>query len=232
MPNWLAELPLAHRGRIPTGLPAIAPAAAEDAVRAVKWGEDASPLVPVPAELSVLHAYEVLPIESLPSQVQLRAGLVERLLAAQQSLPPGITFTILDAWRSTKFQADLLAYYRKLTGSDLDLYVSDPVSTVLMAPHTTGGAVDLTLAVDGVPVSMGTDYDSFDDSAHIRALDDLPDDAEPRLVLDRDLRRLLAQALISVGIAPYPLEWWHWSYGDQRWAAFVGCDETLYSPIG
>lgn len=231
MARWLAELAVELRDRIPTGLPPIPPAAPENAVQAVGWGEDHDPLLSVPQELAVRHVYQDLPIQSLPAKVQLRAGLICRLIEAQRSLPRGIGLVILDAWRTSQFQADLLAYYRALAGEDLGLYVSDPANTVLMAPHTTGGAVDLTLTVDGVPVAMGTDFDSFADAAHVRALDDVPDDADPRLVLDRDLRRLLAQVLLSADIAPYPLEWWHWSYGDQRWAAFVGRDRTCYSPI-
>jgi len=31
-------------------------------------------------------------------------------------------------------------------------------------------------------------------------------------------RKILENAMISVGFINYPTEWWHWSYGDKYWA--------------
>lgn len=47
-------------------------------------------------------------------------------------------------------------------------------------------------------------------------------------IIDGEGRRLLAAALLENGFAPLPAEWWHWSYGDQQWAAFHGLDESLF----
>jgi D-alanyl-D-alanine dipeptidase len=35
----------------------------------------------------------------------------------------------------------------------------------------------------------------------------------------------------SAGFAPYRYEWWHWSYGDDVWAEFVGADNVLFELI-
>ena len=102
MARWLAELAVELRDRIPTGLPPIPPAAPENAVQAVGWGEDHDPLLSVPQELAVWHVYQDLPIQSLPAKVQLRAGLICRLIEAQRSLPRGIGLVILDAWRTSQ----------------------------------------------------------------------------------------------------------------------------------
>lgn len=229
--RWLNEPGAEVRDRVPHKLPFLPPAASEEAVEAVTAGENGDELVVIPPQLSVLHIYTMMSLKTVPKIPRLRAEVVVRLLEAQDALPDGFTWTLLDGWRTREFQAELLAHYREATDEPLDLYVSDPASAVLMPPHTTGGAIDLTVAVDGVPLALGTDYDSFHDAAHVRALDDLDDDDDEQRVLDRDLRRLMGHALIGAGFAPYPLEWWHWSYGDQRWAAFVERDQTLYSPI-
>lgn len=43
-------------------------------------------------------------------------------------------------------------------------------------------------------------------------------------------RRVLGDALTAVGMANYPTEWWHWSYGDRYWALQVGADRAMYGP--
>ena len=75
---------------------------------------------------------------------------------------------------------------------------------------------------------MGTDFDAFQDAA---ALDwfEGPDRARgPAEELARRLRRLLASSLLAQGLAPLAEEWWHWSFGDQRWAVSQGGTESLY----
>ncbi len=90
--------------------------------------------------------------------------------------------------------------------------------------HTTGGAVDVTLSWHGIPLALGTDYPSTDESAQLNAFEQT---AGPV----RDLRRLLATHLFEHGMVPDPAAWWHWSYGDARWAVHFG---TLprYEAIG
>jgi len=212
-------------------LPPLVPAASEEAVDAVGAGECGEPLVALPPGLGRRHCYRELDLPTAPPEMRLRRGVVERLLQAQEALPQGYSLVVLDGWRTPRFQGDLLAYYREQTGEALDGYVSDPASRTRMAPHTTGGAVDLTLAHEGVALALGTDFDSFDDAAHLLALESVGDDAEPRHRVARDLRRLLGHVLTGAGLAPYPLEWWHWSYGEQRWAAQHRMGRTIYAPV-
>ncbi|MDO8626177.1 MAG: M15 family metallopeptidase [Candidatus Magasanikbacteria bacterium] len=44
-------------------------------------------------------------------------------------------------------------------------------------------------------------------------------------------RRLFFKVLKDAGFSNYPDEWWHWSYGDQEWAANLKKDEALYGKI-
>ena len=69
------------------------------------------------------------------------------------------------------------------------------------------------------------------DAAHLLALESVGDDDEAHRRVARDLRRLLGQVLTGAGLAPYPLEWWHWSYGEQRWAAQHRMGRTIYAPV-
>ena len=43
-------------------------------------------------------------------------------------------------------------------------------------------------------------------------------------------RRTLSAALTTAGLANYPPEWWHWSYGVRYWALRTGAAAALYGP--
>lgn len=230
MNRWLADPDLLIRNRIPKDLPPLRPAASQEDALGVVRGDNGEPLVPITG-VEVKRCYAEIDFAGMPPRAMLRAGLLDRIQRAQTALPEGFTIVVLDGWRTRDFQGELLNYYRELSGGDMGLFVSDPSWSQRMLPHVSGGAVDLTLAVDGVPVAMGSDFDVFDESSFLLAFEDVPDDGDPARLLAKDLRRLLGKVLVDVGCAPYPLEWWHWSYGDQLWAAFAGESVTLYSEI-
>jgi D-alanyl-D-alanine dipeptidase len=157
--------------------------------------------------------------------LRLRKSAVERLRSAHDLLPEGLDLVILDGWRSRAFQARLVAFY----GDDAATsgYVSSATDKSLIPPHCTGGAIDLTLAVDGVALALGSDFDDFSPRAHLTALEREPMHGS----LECLLRRLLYGVLVQVGFAPYQLEWWHFSFGDQHWAAYYGLDASIYGEV-
>ena len=142
-----------------------------------------------------------------PRRPLLRCGAAGRLAAAARSLPDGYTLVLLDAWRTVEQQQALIGH----CGADAEFAASAGPDSI-RPPHTTGGAVDVTLAYDGVPLALGTDYDAFAPEAALDACETSPGPV-------RDLRRLLAVTLTAAGLAGYKPEWWHWSYGDDVWAA-------------
>jgi D-alanyl-D-alanine dipeptidase len=169
------------------------------------------PLVEVTG-LATLDAYEALGIFSA-RRAYLRAPLLARLVEAERHLPKGLGFVVLDGWRSLDEQQALVDHY-STQGVSAD-YVSRVEPGGVRPPHTTGGAVDLTLSWQGVALGLGTDFDNFTEAAHLRAFEKSPG-------LVRYLRRVLASSLLSQDLAPFNTEWWHWSYGDDVWASFRG----------
>ena len=168
------------------------------------------PLVKV-SRVPLLDAYDVLGILS-SRDLCLRTGIELRLLQALNALPAGFGLLVLDGWRSLAVQQQLLDYYGAVAGETGFVAEIDPVGA--RPPHTTGGAVDLTLTYWDVPLGLGSDYDAFDETATLGAFEN-----EDGLV--RRLRRLLANVMHSAGMICYDSEWWHWSYGDDFWAAAV-----------
>lgn len=184
-------------------------------------------LVPIPDELQVLNIYNDLPLP-YRENLLLRPRIIHKLLNAQQFLPVHFKFVILDAYRTRSFQEKLHTYYATKFPNIDEKYVADPRNSHRIPPHTTGAVVDLTLSYKGVPLALGTDFDEFSVSASIDYLehfDHLDSRNETRL------RRMMYQCLTREGFAPEPAEWWHWSYGDQMWAAFYGEREYLYQEI-
>jgi D-alanyl-D-alanine dipeptidase len=156
----------------------------------------------------------------------LRSGLVDLLVAAQSLLPRGIHLLVIEGYRPLPLQQRY--YDRYATGlrqahpqwtpdevrSQASRYIAPPE----VAPHVTGGAVDITLAAaDGTELFMGTEVNATPDAtASIGAL-------------ARRNRELLASTLMAVGLRNYPTAWWHWSYGDRYWA-FVVDGIARYGP--
>ena len=159
--------------------------------------------------VEILDAYATLGVLA-PRALRLRRGVLDRLREAQDRLPQGFAFVVLDAWRTIEEQVKLIDHYRGTR--PIDGFVASVDATQMRPPHATGGAVDLTLSWQGVPLALGTDFDSFSADAALTAFEDYDG-------IVRRLRRLFARAMLESDFAPYPKEWWHWSYGDDVWAA-------------
>ncbi len=89
--------------------------------------------------------------------------------------------------------------------------------------HQTGGAIDVTLSYLGQMLDMGTPY--LSDEVQTRT--DYPF-LTPTQIQNR---RLLKGTLEKVGLVNYPLEWWHYSYGEQEWAVLTKQPQTLFAPV-
>ena len=158
----------------------------------------------------------------------LRRGAAERLLQAAKSLPKGYHLLIYDAWRPYAVQKDIYdEYYTALAEKSENKglseealhaltthFVSRPVrGKPLSFVHSSGGAVDLTLAdAQGVPLDMGCGFDEFTPLAATHALEDVDTPA-------RDNRRLLYTVMQNAGFINYAAEWWHFDFGDLFYAA-------------
>ncbi len=187
-------------------------------------GED---LVELPQHFPQRILYDDLDLPSRPG-VFVRRAVLDRLEVARASLPSAFDLVVIDAWRSSAFQQALREFYAR--GHDVSAdYVASSADPRLRAGHTTGGAVDVTLSWRGLPLALGTHYDVFDQIAHPEYFDDFADEslsAQERA--SRDARRLLGAVMVSAGFAPYPFEWWHWSFGDQWWAAYMQEPHAIY----
>lgn len=130
-------------------------------------------------------------------------------------------------WDEESIELEKRNYWGR--GSDENGKV-DPLSPPF---HSTGGAVDLLLRDTRTKelIHTGSFFDDFSSASST--------DFYERLLLTKNLneweseallnRRLLYWALVEGGLVNNPKELWHFSYGDQLWAAIRGEEEAFYS---
>jgi D-alanyl-D-alanine dipeptidase len=90
--------------------------------------------------------------------------------------------------------------------------------------HRTGGAVDLTICdCNGKPLDMGTSYEEFNKST--------PTGSDSLTEEQKHNRCLLQTVMKNEGFVNYPLEWWHYSYGDKMWASYLNKPHAIYGNV-
>jgi len=175
--------------------------------------------------------------EDSNSYFKLRKSVATKLLEAQKYLPKGIRFLIIEGYRPLALQNEYFqSYSKKLSKNHSDWnkekiyqevskFVAPPD---IIPPHTTGGAVDLTLATNkGKELDMGNRVNASPETskkACFTFAKNISDEAKKN-------RQLLINAMSKAGFVNYPTEWWHWSYGDRYWAYFKKKPFAFYGVI-
>jgi len=184
-------------------------------------------------------------VEGATEKLLLRVGVAEKLSKVNARLAQaGLELFLFDAWRPRAVQAyfhdvwmprELQRRQPGLTGAalteEVERYWSAPSSDENSpAPHATGAAVDLTLRwKDGEALWMGSLFDDVTAMANRDRFENL--DPDNFSFSDQEAcanRRLLHWLMTEEGFAGHPDEWWHFSWGDQMWAALTGAPHAFY----
>ncbi len=166
---------------------------------------------------------------------RLRKSAKNLLSVAANNLPTGYKLLIVTAYRPVWMQKELYRRrekqiakahpflmifqypkWRKLVNS----YTAPPGGS----SHQYGGATDVAVIdPQGKRVDMGTSLTGYGVMVHTE--NDLITNEQ------RNNRKMLYEAMTKAGFVNYPLEWWHYSYGDRMWAAYSRKDACFYGPI-
>jgi zinc D-Ala-D-Ala dipeptidase len=162
-----------------------------------------------------------------------RLGVFERLRAVQRQLPQNVHLMFAEALRplavqralQEKVKHQIALAHPEWSPAQVDaetaLYVAPPDAA---PPHSTGGAVDVTLAdADGNELSMGSALNSIGPASHAAF--------QPLNITERNNRALLRRLMSSAGFVNYDGEWWHWSYGDRYWALRTEQPASIYGAV-
>ncbi|MCC6198856.1 D-alanyl-D-alanine carboxypeptidase family protein [Candidatus Nomurabacteria bacterium] len=196
----------------------------------IKIYENGEPLVTIPEskKLVLLHEHKYL-------SPLLRTSVRDRLVQGANSLPEGYKLLVVTAYRPITMQQEL---YRNRLWQMAKAY---PFQMIFLhwkwkrmvrqytAPpggssHQCGAAVDVTiLDIENKRLDMGTSFNDFGEKVHTHST----------LISDEQKknRAMLFELMTNVGFANYPLEWWHYSYGDRMWAAYNEKERCFYGPL-
>ena len=184
----------------------------------------------------------------------LRESVVTKLIEAQKLLSeknPHLQLALFDAWRPIAVQKFMFDYTIQETcrtrGIDINNHsvISDinevteeigrfwaqpSLNPTTPPPHSTGGAIDLTLAdLIGNSLDLGGPIDYIGDIS-------MPDfyakysfcKTESKYQCFHKRRSLLRSVMTQVGFVQHPNEWWHFSYGDQLWCWLSDQNVAIY----
>ncbi|HEY5048899.1 MAG TPA: M15 family metallopeptidase [Rhizomicrobium sp.] len=180
---------------------------------------------------------------SIP-ELWLRRSVAAMLAAVNETLAVAdLELFVFDAWRPRAVQSyfhdvwmprQLKMSRPELAGEaltrEIERYWAAPSrGEDSPAPHATGAAVDLSIRWQGGDLLwMGSLFDDVTGIAHRDHFETIASgmgfsDAEARAN-----RRLLHWAMEAQGFAGHAEEWWHFSWGDQMWAAATGQPAARY----
>lgn len=164
----------------------------------------------------------------------IREQVYKLLTNAASNLPLGYTLIIVEAHRSIKRQQLLwnqIISKIKQSNPHADQEKIEQIARLSVAKptnggggHQTGGAIDVTLGdKKGNQLFLGTKVQEFCLKT--------PTFSKNLTNSERELRKILFTTMKNSGFQNYPLEWWHYSNGDQLWAAYKGFKFAFYGPI-
>jgi len=190
----------------------------------------------------LVNIYEVVPgikISLLKDTLNIVGGawvrreVAIRLATIQKTISP-LGLVVYDAWRPVTLQKKLFHDYHSLIKRKNPLWSSKkiriecekfvaPVRNGIIPPHTTGGAVDISIEKKGRLLDMGTTIGecSNKSATYATSLNES----------EKKNRQLLCRIMEEQGFVNYPLEWWHWSYGDRYWAHILKQKKSVYGMI-
>lgn len=162
----------------------------------------------------------------------IRKPIAEKLNTIQSKLKPSEKLVIYSAFRPVEIQK---AHYEDMlikVGKDNPQWSEDEIKQEtakriappdIIPPHTAGAAIDLTISKEGKMLDMGTGYKEFNDKTETDS-DKISDEQKKN-------RAYLRKLMTNEGFVNYPTEWWHYSYGDRYWSAFLNFSESIYDSV-
>jgi len=164
----------------------------------------------------------------------LRKTVAEMICRAKSYLPDGMTFIIGDAWRSKEVQERNILFFHNMFAKNHPEWTAErvkeeaenyiaPAGGPIVSGHMTGGAVDLRLWKNGRKIPMKSWTLTYQENSK---------SDQPKLPeFIKKNREIMFRALEKAGLSNYPLEFWHWSYGDWQWAKRNGKHTAIYGVI-
>lgn len=164
-----------------------------------------------------------------------RLSVAKMLARVQDKLSDlGLRLFVCDGYRPLELQGRLYNEFfgklkKKHPNWDMAMIEKEastfiaPVMAGVVPPHSTGGAVDVTIEKNGTFLEMGSS---------LRELSNKSFTASNLISSEGQKNRLLLKQLMEEdGFYNYPGEWWHYSYGDRNWAYALNKKISFYNSV-
>ena len=208
-----------------------------DEMASAEQGASQEPLVDVRKyDPSIVSEHEQSDMQVYTGEsILVRDTLARKLAAVNKQLKAGdnLRLRVVYGFRHPKVQekyfrerkAALQRENPEMSEYNLIRLAHDFIAVPDVAGHPMGAAVDLTIVDrDNNPVDMGNKISDYSNPDIIKTFAKVtPEQAS--------YRKVLHDAMIAQGFAPFYGEWWHFSYGDREWAAFYGKKAAIYGTI-
>lgn len=200
-----------------------------DTIKKVKVVENNNPLIDISSDNTLFFILE------LKKPILLRQEVYNKLIKASHSLPNGFFIKVHDAYRNLADQKESWLKRVEETKKNFPRFSDDEIirrtRLKIANPfdegyggHQTGGAVDITLCdKNGIDLNLGTKI--LEHSQKTKSKSKFLNSEEQKN------RTILFNAMTKAGFVNYPIEWWHFCYGDKLWAAYSWEKECLYGFI-
>lgn len=166
------------------------------------------------------------------NEVLVRKNVFDMLVVASSLLPSDVRLNIRYGYRSVRLQEKFWEDVCMEIKQKNPYFTPEEVESLARkysalpngnGPHQTGGAVDVFIVdKNGNSLDFGSEYCTHDDTT--------PMYSKSISVEQQKHRRQLREVMQSAGFLYYPGEWWHYSFGDQMWAAYTGRKCAIYGP--
>jgi len=205
------------------GIRKLLPSQAIRSIPVVECGEE---LVKLSSSLLRISDKTVFP-------VYVRKTVLDKLISINNEMAQhGYALLIYEAYRSSEVQYKMwheeFEKMKFLHQDWDDNKIKHVISKRIAQPnginvggHQTGGAIDLTICTnDGIELDMGTKYLEFSEKTF--------SSSKNISNLQMENRNLLIHQMRENGFANFPAEWWHFSFGDSMWAAYLRQKNAIY----
>lgn len=200
-------------------------------MQAIPWEDCQEPMVNLHLACPSIYCMERW------GEIFVRKPVAEKLFQIQDRLTAmnrGFRLGVSEGYRSMEQQEKLFLEMLvscarsdpSMSSESLSEKVHDQMFALpSVAGHPTGGAVDVTIFTGEREWDMGGAIRDFSNLALLPFLSPLaaPGQAKRRM--------FLRELMMKEGFAPFPGEWWHFSFGDREWAIFYGQPKTFYGPV-
>jgi len=168
-----------------------------------------------------------------------RKTVAEKLKKIQSELPSNMNLVVTSGLRPLKIQTEIYKVFFKKNKKEHPNWSKEKVreeTRKIVAPpdktppHSTGGAVDLTVCKDNKPLDMGCSIPMTiaTDNPEIHKF---PTNSKKITKKQKENRKFFAELMKKYGFVNLESEWWHWSYGDRYWATKKNKRFAIYGSI-